>query len=150
MRIGSCVKIILEEEAFSGVKKIAGKVSKDFEAVTGKAADIADISAIGAKDGSAFVLVCTLGKSPVLDRLSGEGAFDASKIKDKWEVYSFGKISIEGEEVLLIAGSDKRGTIYGMFHLSELLGVSPWYWFADVTPAKKDYIEIGDGDCFVS
>ncbi len=150
MRIGSCVKIILEEEAFSGVKKIAGKVSKDFEAVTGKAADIADISAIGAKDGSAFVLVCTLEKSPVLDKLIGEGAFDASKIKDKWEVYSFGKITIEGEEVLLIAGSDKRGTIYGMFHLSELLGVSPWYWFADVTPAKKDYIEIGDGDCFVS
>ena len=150
MRIGSCVKIILEEEAFSGVKKIAGKVSKDFEAVTGKAAEIAEHTALGKNDGSAKVLVCTLGKSPLLNKLSEEGKFDASKIKDKWEVYSFGKIDLEGEEVLLIAGSDKRGTIYGMFHLSELLGVNPWYWFADVTPAKKDFIEITEEDYFVS
>ncbi len=40
----------------------------------------------------------------------------------------------------MIAGSDKRGTIYGLFHLSELLGVSPWVYFADVLPVKRDTV----------
>lgn len=46
------------------------------------------------------------------------------------------------EEALVVAGSDKRGTIYGIFHISELMGVSPWVYWADVTPEKKDTISL--------
>ena len=41
------------------------------------------------------------------------------------------------EEALVIVGSDRRGTIYGTYELSEQIGVSPWYWWADVPVAKK-------------
>lgn len=75
------------------------------------------------------------------------------QIEGKWECYVFDIIPASDErdfDTLLIAGSDKRGTIYGLFHLSEIAGVSPWVWFADAVPAKKDLFEIKKSDCMVS
>lgn len=46
---------------------------------------------------------------------------------------------------MLIAGSDKRGTIYGVYELSRQIGVSPWYWWADVPVTHQDAIYIKDG-----
>ena len=54
------------------------------------------------------------------------------------------------EQRLLIFGSDKRGTIYGMFHISELMGVSPWVTFADVVPERKDEVYMIEADTFYS
>ncbi len=53
-----------------------------------------------------------------------------------WKVY---------RDVLLIAGSDKRGTIYGIYELSKQIGISPWYWWLDVTPVKHQAIYIKEG-----
>jgi hypothetical protein len=49
------------------------------------------------------------------------------------------------ESALVIAGSDKRGTIYGIYDLSEQMGVSPWYWWADVPVAKKENVFVMPG-----
>ena len=49
------------------------------------------------------------------------------------------------ECALVIAGSDRRGTVYGIYELSRQIGVSPWYWMADVTPDKKDALVVTNG-----
>ncbi|MBO5177442.1 MAG: glycosyl hydrolase 115 family protein, partial [Lachnospiraceae bacterium] len=65
------------------------------------------------------------------------GVLNLSEIDGKWECY----ITKLADNVLYIAGSDKRGCIYGIYRLSELIGVSPWVWFADVTPEKKEELK---------
>jgi len=71
----------------------------------------------------------TVGKSALIDRLNREGKIDVSSIKGKWESFLIQVVPAPLPEVasaLVIAGSDKRGTIYGIYDLSEQIGVSPW------------------------
>jgi hypothetical protein len=68
-----------------------------------------------------------------------------SSLRDKWECYGYRlhkKPTEHIKQALIIAGSDTRGTAYGVFSLSEQIGVNPWYWWADVTPAKKSIISL--------
>ncbi len=155
MRLKSDTKIYIEKNALPGVKRVAGKLSDDFLAVFGDGAAITEFESgrlpEDAKEGTP-IIAATLGHSDYLTSLIRSGDFDASAIEGKWEVYYFGILPAKDgfPERLLIAGSDKRGTIYGLFHVSEILGVSPWYWFADVVPEKKDHVEITGEDTFVS
>lgn len=84
------------------------------------------------------VIVGTIGSSPVLDKLISEGKLDVSDIEGKWESFKIQVI----DDALVIAGSDKRGTIYGVYDLSEKMGVSPWYWWADVPIGHADSLYI--------
>src|SRR5262249_53366627 len=84
------------------------------------------------------ILVGELGKGGLVDQLVSDGKLDISEIKGKWEACVLQVVNnpFHGvESALVIAGSDKRGTIYGVYDLSELMCVSPWHWWADV-PAK--------------
>lgn len=143
-------RFCIEKDAFSGVKKIAAKVAGDLKLVTGKDFEIGcpkcEYSATAPK-----IMVATMGHSEFLETHAAK--LDLSGIDGKWETYIFDILPPEnGEEyeTLLIAGSDKRGTIYGLFKLSEIIGVSPWVWFADAAPVKKNVIEITKADCLVS
>lgn len=96
-----------------------------------------------------LIIVGTLGKSKLIDQLAKEGKIDVSKLKGKWEQFSIIPVKkpMAGvENALVIAGSDKRGTIFGMFELSGNMGVSPWYWWADVpVKARKNiYVKAGN------
>ena len=137
-------KFFVEETAFSGVRKIASKVSEDLSIVTRKVYNV-EIGLPGDEETSNVIIAATLGKSAYLEKLEKEKRIDISKMQGKREVYQFCILEpVNGEKhrTLLIAGSDKRGTIYGLFHLSELAGVSPWIWFADaVAKAIKDCID---------
>ena len=85
------------------------------------------------------VIIGTVGKCAAIDALIASGKLDASDLKGKWESFVITTVSQPSpgmDQALVIAGSDKRGTIYGIYELSEQLGVSPWYWWADV-PAKQ-------------
>jgi hypothetical protein len=153
MIIDKSTKLIVEKEALSGVKRVMGKLAGDFELVFGEKPLVNELDTDEVLSGSEKrVVAATVGYSTLLDRLEKEGRIDLSEVKGKWEVYSFAVLPAkEGEpETLLIAGSDKRGTIYGIFHLSELMGVSPWYWYADVTPVKKASVEITEKESIVS
>ena len=152
MILNSETKIYTDRESFPGVKRVAGKLAEDFSAVFGKKAEVKELEGQLSSEEGSVIIAATLGHSAYLDKLITNGDFDRTTIEGKWEVYSFMILPAkEGEpERLLIAGSDKRGTIYGLFHVSELMGVSPWYWFADVTPEKKSSVEITSKDCFVS
>jgi len=145
-----------EKEAFEGVKRIAAKVAADFEKVSGRLPQIAesfsaaaaagmDAAGTDAADCDTAVLFATLGRSPELDRLAGEGKFDPSAISGKRETYQIKLIDgilNNGAKTLLICGSDKRGTIYGMFALSEYIGVSPLHFWGDAEPERRGKIEI--------
>ncbi len=94
------------------------------------------------------VIVGTLGHSEVIQDLAGAGKIDVSGIEGKWEAFLVQVVSnpLPGvETALVIAGSDRRGSIYGMFDVSENMGVSPWYWFADVHPVKQAALIVEKG-----
>ena len=87
-----------------------------------------------------MILIGTVGKSPLIDQLARAGKIDVSGIRGKWESFFLQTVAnpLPGvDSALVIAGSDKRGTIFGIYDLSEQIGVSPWYWWADVTPERQ-------------
>jgi hypothetical protein len=139
-----------EKEAFSGVNKIAKKVMHDVELVFGYAPQVTTDRNRLAKN---VVLYGTVDNSPMLQELEEKKKIDLSEINGKREVYLFQVIDhpFEGvEKALVIAGSDKRGTIYGLFHLSELLGVSPLVDWSDVKPQRKDSFSLSENFKYIS
>ena len=116
--------ICIAAEAFAG----------DVFLVTGKKPEI--VSETSLLTGPAIV-VGTMNQNPVVGAAVEAGSMSLTEIEGKWECYAT-KL-VDGN--LLIAGSDKRGCIYGIYRLSELIGVSPWVWFADVAPEKKTVLE---------
>ena len=86
--------------------------------------------------------------TPVIDRLIEKGAIDGPALKGKYEKYLLTVVSNPApgvDEALVIAGSDRRGTVYGIYELSEQMGVSPWYWWADVPVARRNNVYIKPG-----
>lgn len=127
-----------EQEAFSGVNKIAEKVRHDVERVFGHSPNVTENKN---ELSTHAIFYGTIDQSPMLEELEANKLIDLSEIRGKREVYLFQVIEqpIEGvEKALVIAGSDKRGTIYGLFHLSERLGVSPLVNWNDVKPKRKE------------
>ena len=130
----SAVPFVVEKEAFEGVRLIAGKVCKDVQMVSGRLPKVEQPKKV--KKPSGCVLAATVGQSPILDLYESEGLLDLSDIKGKREVYKIAVVGEGNKAVLVVAGSDKRGTIYGLFHISESIGVSHLVYWADVVPAK--------------
>jgi len=127
---------IVEKEAFEGVKRIAKKVGDDFKKVCGTYPAFSQTVALAEKPNT--VVFATLGKSRFVDSLIHEGKYDSSVIRGKREVFNIKFI----DNTLLVCGSDKRGTIYGMFALSEYIGVSPLHFWGDVEPQKREDLKI--------
>lgn len=85
-------------------------------------------AAVDARQGN--IIVATVGKSPLLKAVSA----DVSALAGKKQAFL---LQVLPDGKLLVAGSDPHGTAYGIMELSRLIGVSPWEWWADVTPEKK-------------
>lgn len=91
------------------------------------------------------VLVGTIGRSGVIDRLAQSGKLHVGDIENKWESFVIQTVPdpMPGvQQALVIAGSDRRGTAYGVYELSRRIGVSPWYWWADVTPKRRKALHV--------
>lgn len=148
--IGRSLWFYEEEEAYSGVRKIADKVREDIRRVTDVMPDSMNKEGLeDIKDAASIVIYATVDHSPMLDQLNKQGKLKLDGIRGKREVFQLQLIDnpIKGiKNALIIAGSDKRGTIYGLFHLSELIGVSPLVDWSGVQPAKKAEV-ILDGSC---
>jgi hypothetical protein len=132
--------------------------SGDHPAVLRAVADLqADIERVSARrpalgkgtpSGADVVIIGTLGKNAVIDRLARSGALDVTAIKGKWEAWQVQVLvrPMPGvERALVIAGSDRRGTMYGIYELSEQIGVSPWHWWADVQPQRHRQLTVDTG-----
>ena len=158
----NCVSFLVEKEAYEGVKRIAEKVAEDFAQVSG----IRPMICAKAQEcKKSAILFATLGKSRLLTLLERCGAVDIKRVAGKREVYGvrlFEKGTAEStvwqeipelkeiEELCMIYGSDKRGTIYGMFHLSELIGVSPLHFWGDAALPKRKEMQINASDEMIS
>ena len=137
--------IYLSDNDYEGVKKIVQKFQEDIERVTNMKPSI--ISNEIPSNGTA-IIVGTIGNSSLIDQLIEEKKLEVSLIKGKWETFLIQTIKdpFEGvEEALVIVGSDKRGTIYGMFDVSYEIGVSPHHFWADVPSKKKENVFITRG-----
>ncbi|HEY4612889.1 MAG TPA: glycosyl hydrolase 115 family protein, partial [Bacteroidota bacterium] len=133
---GKTAPIYVSSQDYPGVLRVAKHLQADLKRVT--SAEPALITDVAPAAGE-VVLVGTIGKNPLIDKLIEQRRLDAAGIAGRWEVFLIQVVEqpLPGvDRALVIAGSDKRGTIYGMYDLSAQIGVSPWYWWADV-PAKK-------------
>ena len=125
------------------VAQIAARdLAADIERVTGRKPAL-KLTPEGLTENA--VLVGTLGKNPVIDRLVKEGRLNVTDVQGQWESFLIATVAdpMPGvRRALVIAGSDRRGTAYGIYQLSMLIGVSPWYWWADVTPVHREALYV--------
>ncbi len=132
---GSESPLWLDAADHKGVIRAIGDFQTDIERVTGRKPSITTER----PSSKTPVIIGTLGKSALIDRLVKDGKLDGADLTGKWESFVITTVSQPApgiDQALVIAGSDKRGTIFGIYELSEQLGVSPWHWWADV-PVKK-------------
>lgn len=94
------------------------------------------------------IIIGTVGTSALLDHEPLQRKLQIDRLDGKWETFLIALIERPFEKVeraLFIAGSDRRGTAFGIFELSKMMGVSPWVWWADVLPNTHDSIYITPG-----
>ena len=125
---------MLSENEWPGVLKAAKDFQNDMKEVSGQVPQLV----IG-KSAPMAIIIGTIGRSTIIDLLIKNKKIDISTISGNWEatLIEVVKNPLPGiDSALVIAGSDKRGTIYGIYELSYQIGVSPWHYWADV-PVKK-------------
>lgn len=119
------------------IKRAVNFLQQDIEAVTGKKLQVVNELPANAKN---IIIVGSLDQSPVIKELVANKKINVDQIKGKWEGYLIQTVSNPFKGIanaLVIAGNDRRGAAYGVFELSKQVGVSPWYWWADVPVKKK-------------
>lgn len=132
------------------VAGIAAKaVAGDIQAITGRRPSV--VTSL-ADAGTTPIIIGTVGRSSLIDNLAATGKVDVSAVKGKWEAYTLQVVSHPADgisEALVIAGGTPRGTAYGCFELSRLMGVSPWIWWADVAPEPRQALYVTAGSLTV-
>ena len=139
---------VIPEECGTGVKKVAGKVAKDVEGTLSFCPEICE-TVVPAKQA---VIAVTAGSGKLAETLCRKIS-KLGQVEGKRESYAFivAENPVEGiESALVIYGSDKLGTIYGLFHLSELLGVTAMVDWGDCQYVKQDSFVLKEEDSFVS
>lgn len=137
------VEIYMDTNDCKGVSYAAHALLKDIKSVSGATATLTSDAGFQKKDDTArpAILVGTIGHSAAIDQLVKQKRINGNLLKGKREKFII--TLIDGQ--LVIAGSDRRGTIYGIYELSQQMGVSPWYDWADVPVEHHDSIFVNKG-----
>ncbi len=133
---GKSAPLLISSKELPGVTRAFRDLQTDIGKVT---ASTPELYFDKVHDSGEIIIAGTIGKSELIDLLIKNKKIDVGKIRGKWETFSIQVIRkpFKGvKRALVIAGSDKRGTIYGIYEISRQIGISPWYWWADV-PADK-------------
>lgn len=128
--------ICVDVADFAVVKIAAGLLQKDIESVTGKKPLLASSTPSSSKN---IIIIGSIENSSLIKQLIEQKKINTTSLTGKWEGYQLQTIShpFQGvDNAIVITGSDRRGTAFGVFELTKQIGVSPWYWWADV-PVKK-------------
>ncbi|KAA6341460.1 hypothetical protein EZS27_010724 [termite gut metagenome] len=134
---GKTAQIYYDDDDFEVVKKATELLGDDVHRVTGQRLPIGTLEG---KLSSNSIIVGTLGKNSVIDEFVRSKKIDVSQLSGKWESYLVQLVlnpTPGVKKALVIAGSDRRGTAYGVFSVSEAIGVSPWYWWLDAPVVKR-------------
>lgn len=134
---GKTASVYVSSEDWPGVIRATKDLGNDIYKVSGTHVDIIEHQLPESKS----IIIGTIGKSPLIDKLISEKKLDVSAIKDQWESFLIQIV----DDNLVVTGSDKRGTIYGIYDISEKIGVSPWYWWADVPVRKSTSLYVKKG-----
>lgn len=137
------VEIYMDTNDCKGVSYAAHALLKDIKSVSGATATLTSDAGFLKKADTArpAILVGTIGHSAAIDQLVKQKRINGNLLKGKREKFII--TLIDGQ--LVIAGSDRRGTIYGIYELSQQMGVSPWYDWADVPIEHHDSIFVNKG-----
>ncbi len=143
------------DNEYCGLEIIANTFAEDVERVTGTPADVA--TSTDQLSGN-VIIAGTIGHNEILDRLISNGNIDVSGLyKDgelKWDCYQMQFVNGDVlsscgysgiSQALVITGSNKRGAMYGLFHISERIGVSPWVYMADAVPVQHSAVYLDPG-----
>jgi hypothetical protein len=131
------LKILIDNTDAEVVKIASSAVANDLKLIGNKQSKV--VTKLK-KAGDYVIIAGTVGHSAFIDKLIKTKKLDVTKIANKWESFTITTIDkpLKGiKQALVIAGSDRRGTAYGLFELSRMAGVSPWIWWADATPAPR-------------
>lgn len=146
---GKAADLYIDEKEAKVISIAATAFKKDIEAVTGMVPEVkAAIEPLSAYP----VIIGTTGNSRLVDELIASGKLDVTRVKGKWETFTISVVNKpfdKVEQALVIAGSDRRGTAFGVFELSAMIGVSPLYWWSDVHPEKKSLLTVAPGTAIV-
>ncbi len=141
----TAANIFYDQDDYKVVEIAVNDLAKDIANVTGIAPSVyTDLGEIK----NDIVIVGTIEHNKLIDQFIKEGKIDTSGIAGQWETYALQVIEKPIRNIasaLVIFGSDRRGTAYGIYELSEQIGVSPWYWWADVPVQKKKNLVIKKG-----
>ncbi|KAF2279276.1 uncharacterized protein EI97DRAFT_481566 [Westerdykella ornata] len=133
--------IVIDTKDWPGVTRAGNDLANDFGLVTGTKGKV--VTGTSGLSNVQVIFAGTIGKSPLIDGLANSGKLDLTGIQNKWESFTSQLVEnpVDGvSSALVLAGSDKRGTIFALYDVSEQIGVSPWYWWADVPPKRKTVI----------
>lgn len=132
---------------FKVISITADMLSEDVERVTGLRPTVQTVASLEEIPARPSVIAGTVGKSALVDALVREGTLDVDALQGKWESYLIQTVRhpSTGKPLLVIAGSDRRGTAFGLTALGKAIGVSPWYWWADVVPAHRKALYVQRG-----
>lgn len=142
---GKAAALYASESDWPGVLRATRDVQADINRVTGREPAMLTDKPQGQQP---VVLIGTVGHSPLIDELVKAGKLDVSNLAGRWETFVVQAITnpLPGvASALVVAGSDKRGTIYGLYDLSAQMGMSPWYWWADVPTAHQKNLYVAAG-----
>jgi hypothetical protein len=141
---GTSTALYTTDTEFPGVALAIKSLQNDIKSVTNSSPGI--VSKIGAE--KQLIIIGTIGKNGLIDKMIKQGKINAGSIIGKWEAHITQVVDNPApgiKKALVIVGSDKRGTIYGIYDLSAQIGVSPWYWWADVPIPHHDNLFITPG-----
>ncbi|HET9506220.1 MAG TPA: glycosyl hydrolase 115 family protein [Hymenobacter sp.] len=135
--------LYLDAQDAEVVRVAAEALAKDLTSISGTTPAL---RAAGQPLAAYSVIIGTLGHSALVDQLAASGA--VPQLRGQWEAFSISVVDRpfgKGGKALVVAGSDRRGTAFGVFELSRRLGVSPWHWWADVTPQRRESLYLAAG-----
>lgn len=140
---GRACPILVDRQEDKGVMRAVANLQSDANKVSGATPEI-----VYAASGSRMLIIGSIENSAWIKQLMQSGKINAADLQGKREKYILCTVKqpLEGvDEAVVIAGSDKRGTIYGIYELSQQMGVSPWYFWADVPVEKHEVVSIREG-----
>lgn len=141
---GRALPILIDPADDIAARRAAADLAGDIAAVTGQQPALAGTAA-GAREA---IIVGTLGHSALVDAMVRSGRLNVSRVSRQWESFLIATVDrpLPGlARALVVVGSDRRGTAYGVYELSREVGVNPWAWWADVTPRHRDALYAAAG-----
>ncbi|MFD7864299.1 glycosyl hydrolase 115 family protein [Streptomyces sp. NPDC059783] len=142
---GRAAPLLVSDRDWPGVVRVAGDLRDDIERVTGIRPVLSHTPVAGARE---ITVIGTLGRSPLIDDLVARGVLDVSGLRGAWEtsLQTVVERPMPGvDRAFVIVGSDQRGTVFGAYDVSRGIGVSPWYWWDDVKPERRDRVHVRPG-----